>query len=242
MQQLHGPSVLPPTARCDILVVLLHGVGADGHDLIDLAPVLAPMLPGTAFYAPDGPEPCDMAPFGRQWFSLQDRRFAAHARRHPPLGAILDDYLDGLLARHRLPPERLALLGFSQGTMMALYVAPRRTPAIAAVLASPAPCWGRSCWPAEARSHAAGHAGSWRRRRCRAVCCPADGGDAAWSTPASGPGHRSPRPAAQHRPRRHRGRGQVPRRGSGRGRGTVIWQLAHSCARPRLRQLGSVHA
>ena len=86
------------------LVVLLHGVGADGHDLIGLAPMLAERLPHALFVAPDAPEPCDMAPYGRQWFSLQDRRPAAMlagARRTAPL---LDDYLDELLAPP--PPGR----------------------------------------------------------------------------------------------------------------------------------------
>ena len=55
MQQLHGPSVLPRDGGVEQIVVLLHGVGADGHDLIDLAPMLQPMLPRTAFYAPDAP-------------------------------------------------------------------------------------------------------------------------------------------------------------------------------------------
>jgi predicted esterase len=59
------------------IVVLLHGVGADGQDLIGLAPMLAERLPHALFVAPDAPQPCDMAPYGRQWFSLQDRRPAA---------------------------------------------------------------------------------------------------------------------------------------------------------------------
>ena len=58
-------------------MVLLHGVGADGQDLIGLAPMLADFLPHARFVAPDGPQPCDLAPYGRQWFSLQDRRPAA---------------------------------------------------------------------------------------------------------------------------------------------------------------------
>ncbi len=75
MAKLSGPS-LPPQAGGPPrqLVVLLHGVGADGHDLIGLAPMLAGRLPHALFVAPDGPEPCDMAPYGRHWVSLQDRR------------------------------------------------------------------------------------------------------------------------------------------------------------------------
>ena len=126
-----GPAAGGPPAS---LIVLLHGVGADGHDLIELAPLLAPLLPQTLFIAPDAPEPCDLAPFGRQWFSLADRRpealLAGVARAAP----VLDAYLDGLLAQYGLTADRLALLGFSQGTMLALHAAPRRPAPLAAVL------------------------------------------------------------------------------------------------------------
>lgn len=126
-----GPAAGGPPAS---LIVLLHGVGADGHDLIELAPLLAPLLPQTRFIAPDAPEPCDLAPFGRQWFSLADRRpealLAGVARAAP----VLDAYLDGLLAQYGLTADRLALLGFSQGTMLALHAAPRRPAPLAAVL------------------------------------------------------------------------------------------------------------
>ncbi len=152
MAQLHGPSVLPRDSGVERIVVLLHGVGADGQDLIGLVPMLQPMLPGTAFYAPDGPEPCDMAPFGRQWFSLQDRTPAvmlAGIRRSAP---ILDTFLDDLLASHRLPASKLALLGFSQGTMMSLYVAPRRPQPVAAVLGFSSALLGPELLAAEARA------------------------------------------------------------------------------------------
>lgn len=135
MQQLSGPSAGPRSGgRATQIVVLLHGLGADGNDLLGLAPVLAERLPGAAFYAPDAPDPCDMAPYGRQWFSMQDRRppaLLAGIRRAAP---ALDGFLDGLLARHALPAGKLALVAFSQGTMMALQVAPRRAEAIGAVL------------------------------------------------------------------------------------------------------------
>jgi phospholipase/carboxylesterase len=94
-----------------------------------------------------------MAPFGRQWFSLQDRRPAAvmleGARRNAP---ALDAFLDEVLQRHALPPSRLALLGFSQGTMMSLYVALRRKEAIAAVLGFSGALLGPELLAMEARS------------------------------------------------------------------------------------------
>ena len=78
MAGLDGPRLAPRSGGpARNLVVLLHGVGADGSDLIGLAPLLAEHLPDAAFHAPDAPFPCDMAPYGRQWFSLQDRRPAA---------------------------------------------------------------------------------------------------------------------------------------------------------------------
>jgi phospholipase/carboxylesterase len=135
MALLSGPRLPPrrpgPPRQ---LVVLLHGVGADGNDLIGLAPALARHLPHAAFVAPDGPEPCDMAPFGRQWFSLRDRRPAALLAGVQASLPVLDAFLDGELEDAGLGPRQLALVGFSQGTMLALYAALRRAPAIAAVL------------------------------------------------------------------------------------------------------------
>jgi phospholipase/carboxylesterase len=134
MSRLSGPRIAPRSGAARQLVVLLHGVGADGDDLIGLAPALASLLPHAAFVAPNAPEPCDMAPFGYQWFSLQDRRPEAMLRGVQAAAPLLDAFLDEELERHGLDSRRLALVGFSQGTMMSLYVAPRRTAPIAAVL------------------------------------------------------------------------------------------------------------
>ena len=116
------------------LIVLLHGVGADGDDLIALAPALARRLAGAAFVAPDAPEPCDMAPFGYQWFSLRDRRPEALLLGVQSVAPLVDAFIDAELERYRLADDRLALIGFSQGAMTALYVALRRPRAVAAVL------------------------------------------------------------------------------------------------------------
>jgi len=116
------------------LVVFLHGLGADGNDLISLAPMLAPLLPDTAFVAPHAPFPCDMAPMGRQWFSLQTREpeeLLAGVRNVAPL---LDAFLDAELANYGLSDDRLALVGFSQGTMTALHTVLRRPKACAVVV------------------------------------------------------------------------------------------------------------
>lgn len=133
---LDGPRWGPASpGQAQQLVVLLHGLGADGFDLIDLAPVWGELLPNAAFVAPHAPFPCDMAPFGRQWFSLQDR---TPARIVAGVGAALpalDAFLDAELARLGLPGNALALMGFSQGAMMTLACGLRRQPSPALLLA-----------------------------------------------------------------------------------------------------------
>jgi phospholipase/carboxylesterase len=116
------------------MVVLLHGVGANGDDLIQLAPYFAQALPEAEFLAPDAPFHYDMAPFGRQWFSLRDRTPQAILAGVRAAAPVLDDYLDGELRHRGLGDQDLALIGFSQGTMMALHVALRRPRACAAVV------------------------------------------------------------------------------------------------------------
>ncbi|MCB1530617.1 MAG: phospholipase [Rhodospirillales bacterium] len=116
------------------VIVLLHGLGANGQDLIGLARYWEAVLPDAVFASPDAPFPCDMAPVGYQWFSLQDRepeRILSGVQTAAPL---LDGYLDGLLDRYGLEDKDLALVGFSQGTMMSLYVGPRRRKRIAGIL------------------------------------------------------------------------------------------------------------
>jgi phospholipase/carboxylesterase len=127
---------MPPRAggTARQLVVLLHGVGANGDDLIGLAPALAAALPGAAFVAPNAPEPYDMAPFGYQWFSLRDRRPQPLLLGVQAVAPVVNAFLDAELERHGLADHQLALLGFSQGTMIALHVAPRRPRALAGVL------------------------------------------------------------------------------------------------------------
>ncbi len=133
--QLTGPSYGPASGNPPKqLVVLLHGRGADGNDLIGLAPMLAGDLPDALFLAPDAPDPCEGAPFGLQWFSLTDRspeNIAAGVRSVAP---AIDAFLDHHLQRLGLTDADLALFGFSQGCMMALHIGMRRAAAPAAVL------------------------------------------------------------------------------------------------------------
>ena len=135
LPSLTGPQQPPASGGVPRqLVVLLHGVGADGSDLIGLAPYWAELLPEAEFLSPDAPFPCDMAPFGRQWFSLQDRSPAAIQAGVRATAPILDAFLDDALAARGLDDGSLALVGFSQGTMMSLYVGLRRATAPAGII------------------------------------------------------------------------------------------------------------
>lgn len=147
---LSGPSV-PPAAGgpARSLVVLLHGVGADGDDLIELAPYWADRLPHTAFVSPNAPFPCDLAPYGRQWFSLQDRSPAALLAGARMAAPSLDAFLDAELAARGLGPDRLALVGFSQGCMMALHCGLRRAAAPAAIVGYSGALVGAELLPGE---------------------------------------------------------------------------------------------
>jgi phospholipase/carboxylesterase len=123
---LSGPSLSPASGKPPTaLVVLLHGYGANGEDLIGLAPFFARLLPDAEFVAPDAPERCGMG-FGYQWFPIGTLDPIEMARGAAAARASLDAFLDRALMVRGLGPERLALVGFSQGTMMALDRAGRR--------------------------------------------------------------------------------------------------------------------
>lgn len=137
---LDGPRKGPASGRhAKHLVVLLHGVGSDGNDLAGLIPAFARALPDAAFVAPHAPFPSDLAGdterLGRQWFSLNDltpARVEAGARE---AAVILNAFIGAEAVRLSLAPDRVALVGFSQGAMMALTCAFRRMPGPGAVLA-----------------------------------------------------------------------------------------------------------
>jgi phospholipase/carboxylesterase len=149
---LTGPAQPPASGgKPRQLVVLLHGVGADGSDLIGLAPYWAEVLPEAEFLAPDAPFPCDMAPFGRQWFSLQDRTPAVILAGVRATAPILDAFLDDALAARGLDDSSLALVGFSQGTMMSLYVGLRRATAPAGIIGYSGALIGADDLPREIR-------------------------------------------------------------------------------------------
>ena len=134
MASIDGPRLAPRSGRARQLVVFLHGYGADGNDLIEIGRQWQSWLPDAAFVAPHAPEACGMAPMGRQWFPLTFRDPHERWRGVNHAGPGLDAFLSAELERHDLPPSKLALVGFSQGTMMALHVALRHPAPVAAVL------------------------------------------------------------------------------------------------------------
>jgi phospholipase/carboxylesterase len=132
---LSGPSRPPASGgRPSRLVILLHGLGADGNDLIGLAPHWAPLLPTAEFLSPNAPFPCDMAPYGYQWFSAQDRSPAAVLAGVRAAAPFLQAFIDDALAERGLDDADLALVGFSQGTMMSLFVGLRRAKPVAGIV------------------------------------------------------------------------------------------------------------
>jgi phospholipase/carboxylesterase len=130
---LSGPTLPPARGPATHLVVLVHGYGADGQDLIGLAGHWQALLPTVAFAAPNAPTRIPGGP-GYQWFPIS--RIDPHEMQKgvEVAGPMLETYLDAELARLALPPERLALVGFSQGTMVSLHVGLRRKVRPAAIV------------------------------------------------------------------------------------------------------------
>jgi len=120
------------------VVIILHGLGDSGSGgLLEIGRIWQRTLPNIEFLCPDAPFPYDMAPAdfgGRQWFSLREftkQSVEAGVKNAAP---FLDAYIDEVLAARHLKPSQLALVGFSQGTMMSLHVALRRPQQIACII------------------------------------------------------------------------------------------------------------
>ena len=116
------------------LVVFLHGYGADGNDLIDIGRAWQALLPEAAFISPHAPHPCAQSPAGREWFPLTFRDPDERWKGVNQAAPVLSAFLDAELKRRGLRANALALVGFSQGTMMALHVGLRSAAAPAAIV------------------------------------------------------------------------------------------------------------
>ena len=125
-RQLTGPRLPPQRAPATHLVVLCHGYGADGNDLIGLAPPWQRALPTVAFVAPNAPERCAGAPSGFQWFAISRPDPGEMQKGVESAAEVLNAFIDAELSRLQLSADRLALVGFSQGTMMSLHVGLKR--------------------------------------------------------------------------------------------------------------------
>lgn len=132
--QLSGPRIPAANGKADRLVIFCHGYGADGNDLIDLGRHWQRLLPTAAFASPHAPERCTMSPMGYQWFAITRMQPDEMLRGVERAAPILNAFIDAELTRLSLDPSRVALVGFSQGTMMSLHVGLRRATPPAAIV------------------------------------------------------------------------------------------------------------
>ena len=133
--ELTGPRLAPRSrGPARQLVIFLHGYGADGNDLIEIGRAWQNLLPDAAFVSPHAPERCAQTPTGRQWFSLTFREKNERWLGVNKAAPLLERFIDDELKRSNLPGSALALVGFSQGTMMALHVGLRRAERPAAIV------------------------------------------------------------------------------------------------------------
>ena len=127
MSTLKGPIVEPQTSeKPKQLVIFCHGYGADGNDLIGLSSYFQNILPNAIFMSPNAPQKCDLNPQGYQWFDFQSGDPALIWKGVLEAASILNSFIDEQLKKYNLSDDNLALIGFSQGTMMSLHVGLRR--------------------------------------------------------------------------------------------------------------------
>ena len=135
VQKLSGPEYGPLSgSKVEQLIIMCHGLGADGNDLIGLAPYFSRVLPNAKFVSPNAPFECDMAPSGFQWFSLIDRSEESTLEGARIAQPIINNFIDQQLEEYSLTEKDLALIGFSQGTMISIFSAPRRNKQIAGII------------------------------------------------------------------------------------------------------------
>jgi len=132
---LSGPRLAAKSAGSPkSLVILCHGYGSNGDDLIALAQHWAPLLPDTEFVSPNAPQMVPGMQGAYQWFGISNLDPAVIAQGARSAGPVLDAFIDEELRRTGLDAASLALVGFSQGTMLGLHVGLRRKNQIAGIL------------------------------------------------------------------------------------------------------------
>jgi phospholipase/carboxylesterase len=149
---LDGPRMPPKSGKPAKLVIFAHGYGSNGDDLIGLAPYFAEILPDAVFVAPNAPEQVPGYQGGYQWFPLSRLDPQVTAAGVRSVAPQFDRFIDSELQRYSLPASACALVGFSQGTMMALHVGMRRPEALGAVLAYSGHLAAPDVLPAEVKS------------------------------------------------------------------------------------------
>ncbi|WP_201022939.1 alpha/beta hydrolase [Sphingopyxis sp. H115] len=132
---VNGASLQPRSGSApEKIVLLLHGFGSSGSDMISLAPQWQDALPNALFLAPHAPQRCAMMGAGYQWWGLSGFAPSALAAGSASAAPAIDAFIDRKLAQYGLTESDLALVGFSQGTMMALQVGLRRPRRVAAIV------------------------------------------------------------------------------------------------------------
>lgn len=137
MTKLTVHSKAPLSGTVKSVVILVHGYGADGRDLVGLADPLSEHMPDTLFLSPDAPTRCSINPSGFEWFPIPRMDGSTEAAMEAGMAAsvtALNAFIDDTLSEHKIAPNRLILLGFSQGTMMSLHVGPRRAQELAGIV------------------------------------------------------------------------------------------------------------
>ncbi len=137
MRKLQAGRRAARSGKATSLVILVHGYGADGADLLGLADPLGEHMPDTVFVAPNAPNRCSNNPMGYEWFpipwldgSSEEAAAEGMARAVEDLNAFIDE----TMAAEGVDDAHTILLGFSQGTMMNLHIAPRRPRPVAGVV------------------------------------------------------------------------------------------------------------
>ncbi|RYD45968.1 MAG: alpha/beta fold hydrolase [Sphingomonadales bacterium] len=150
---LDGPRLAPLSgSKPTGLVILIHGYGSSGEDLISLARMIQPALPDAAFVAPNAPSQIPRLAAAYQWWPIETFSMAERAAGAAAAAPVLDAFITREVAAAELPDDRVLLVGFSQGTMMALHVGLRRPDPVAGIVGISGMLVAPELLPAEIKS------------------------------------------------------------------------------------------